>query len=203
MKNSVANTNSKVELSTFLLEEMAIGGGVERQEKRGQQQLVCSDVIPTECKTSDDDLWTLGFTLGNPVGGDDLFRSASLPAGWSKKESDHAMWSYIVDAKGRTRFSVLYKAAFYDRKAHMSISRRYHVEQDYDARNRNKLAFRIVDAGVEIHRIEVDATEPADHNDRPAVTAYYALNDSIENQADAWLASHKPKHADPLAYWND
>ena len=203
MKNAVVNTNEKPELVAFLAEEMVLGNGIERQEKRGQQQLVCSDVIPTECRTSDDDLRKLGFTLGGPVEGDDLFRSASLPAGWSKKESDHSMWSYIVDEKGRTRFSVFYKAAFYDRKAHMSVSRRYHVEQDYDARNRNKLAFRVMDAGVEIHRIEVDAKEPAANENCQAVAAYYSMQDGIQHAADAWLLTHKPKHADPLAYWND
>jgi hypothetical protein len=36
--------------------------------------------------------------------------------------SDHAMWSYLVDELGRERVSIFYKAAFYDRSAHMSLT---------------------------------------------------------------------------------
>ena len=52
---------------------------------------------------------------------DPLFRPATLPDGWQRKASDHAMGSHIADALGRQRVTVFYKAAFYDRKAHMSL----------------------------------------------------------------------------------
>jgi hypothetical protein len=50
-----------------------------------------------------------------------MFRPATLPEGWRREGSDHAMWSHIVDDQGRKRASIFYKAAFYDRGAHMSL----------------------------------------------------------------------------------
>lgn len=94
-------------------------GGMERQ---GQQQLVHSDRLPTKVQHgTDEDFLALGFTFGDPDPADPLFRPATLPEGWSREGSDHAMWSYIVDTNGRQRVGVFYKAAFYDRKAEMSI----------------------------------------------------------------------------------
>jgi hypothetical protein len=88
-------------------------------EADGQRQIVQSDVLPRDCK-DDDALLALGFTFGEAT--DDLFREATLPAGWSRKASDHDMWSYIVDERGIERVGLFYKAAFYDRSAHMSLT---------------------------------------------------------------------------------
>jgi hypothetical protein len=87
-------------------------------EAAGQRQLVHSDVLP---KVSDDaPFLALGFSFGEDV--DDLFRKATLPEGWKREGSSHAMWSYIVDERGIERVGVFYKAAFYDRKADMHVT---------------------------------------------------------------------------------
>ena len=116
MKNQVVNT-----AVSERRQEWCMGGNpgaIEAQEKRGQQQLVTSDVIPVEMTDiTEEDLAVLGFKLGDHVDGDDLFRYAILPDGWSKRGTDHDMWSEIVDASGEVRFRVFYKAAFYDRHA--------------------------------------------------------------------------------------
>ena len=97
-------------------------GFIEAQEKAGQSQLVHSDRLPTEVlHGTDAEFEALGFTFGEPDASDPLFRPATLPDGWSKQASDHDMWSYIVDPLGRRRVGVFYKAAFYDRKAHMAV----------------------------------------------------------------------------------
>ena len=44
-----------------------------------------------------------------------------LPEGWKREASYHPMWSHIVDGAGKQRVSIFYKAASYDRKAHMSL----------------------------------------------------------------------------------
>lgn len=100
-----------------LLGSMSDGpsGYIEGMERDGQRQVVGSETIPTRCPG--DELTALGFRLGDAVPGDPLFRHAVLPDGWKREGSDHAMWSYIVDALGRRRVSVFYKAAFYDRQA--------------------------------------------------------------------------------------
>lgn len=92
------------------------------QERAGQIQLVHSDRLPTDLNGDDQaDFEALGFTLGDPDPDDLLFRPATLPDGWRKEPSDHDMWSYVVDQLGRRRVGVFYKAAFYDRNAHMNL----------------------------------------------------------------------------------
>lgn len=103
-------------------------GGLDRyigeMEKAGQSQVVASELIPTDRRgITNEELSTLGFVLGSTDEDDPLFQHAALPVGWAKKPTDHDMWSDIVDDEGRVRFNVFYKAAFYDRSAHMSRAR--------------------------------------------------------------------------------
>lgn len=115
---------SKRPNEVHLLGAMSDGasGYIEGMEADGQRQLVNSTVLPREILHGPEEEFTaLGFTFGEPT--DDLFREATLPEGWSRKGSDHAMWSYIVDERGVERVAIFYKAAFYDRRAHMSLSR--------------------------------------------------------------------------------
>jgi hypothetical protein len=101
---------------------MGTSNYIENMEAAGQRQLVNSDVLPVDTGygPKDDAYIALGFTFGEKV--DDLFREATLPDGWSRKGSDHAMWSYIIDERGLERVNIFYKAAFYDRRAHMGIN---------------------------------------------------------------------------------
>lgn len=98
-------------------------GGIEAQEAQGQRDLLNSETLPSEIlHCTQEDMEALGFDFGDEVPGDPLFRQVRLPAGWSRKGSPHAMWSDIVDERGIARVAVFYKAAFYDRRAHMSIA---------------------------------------------------------------------------------
>lgn len=94
-------------------------GGIERQEAEGQRIFVASEVLPIDCPQSE--LEALGFKFGEPV--DDLFVAVQFPDGWKKKATDHSMWSELIDPEGKVRASIFYKAAFYDRKAHMSLDK--------------------------------------------------------------------------------
>ena len=75
----------------------------------------------------------MGIVFGEDV--DDLFVSCVLPEGWSKRPTDHSMWSDLVDNKDRVRARIFYKAAFYDRRAYLSTETRFIVtytpEDDY------------------------------------------------------------------------
>lgn len=96
---------------------------IEGMEADGQRQLVASELLPNEVLHSTDaDLEAMGIQLGEPVAGDALFRHATLPAGWRREGGNHAMWSYLVDEHGRRRAQIFYKAAFYDRSAHISVT---------------------------------------------------------------------------------
>lgn len=95
--------------------------GIEEQEAQGQRQMVNADTLPSATRPSRDEFEALGFTFGAPVDGDDMFVRATLPEGWTRKGSEHAMWSYIADERGIDRVAIFYKAAFYDRDAFMNI----------------------------------------------------------------------------------
>ncbi|WP_100467562.1 hypothetical protein [Mycobacteroides abscessus] len=107
---------------------------IEGMERTGQQQLLKSDLLPANAGrvwsgeggamldiSGWDVLEQWGFQRGERVEGDPLFVRATLPEGWSRKGSEHAMHSTIVDDRGVERVSVFYKAAFYDRRASMSV----------------------------------------------------------------------------------
>jgi hypothetical protein len=94
-------------------------GYIEGMEAQGQQQLVNSDNLPVDAPW--EKLEALGFVKGEPVPGDDLFVSCTLPPGWTRAGTDHSMWSKILDERGIERVSIFYKAAFYDRSAHASL----------------------------------------------------------------------------------
>jgi hypothetical protein len=98
------------------------GRYITDMESDGQRQLVHSDRLPTDMgRNTVEEFEALGFKLGDPDPQDPLFRPATLPEGWSREGSDHAMWSSIVDQNGRQRVAIFYKAAFYDRSAHMRL----------------------------------------------------------------------------------
>lgn len=114
---------SAIDPAEHLLSALVLGatGSIEAQEAAGQREIVNSTSIPTDCPA--DELEALGFTLGHVHEDDPLFRDAVLPEGWTREGSDHAMWSYIVDAEGFCRVAIFYKAAFYDRRAFASVER--------------------------------------------------------------------------------
>jgi len=97
----------------------ATPAGIVASEARGQRELVNSTNLPIEGPW--EELEALGFKRGENV--DELFCTATLPEGWRKEPTHHNMWSKIVDAEGVERVSVFYKAASYDRRAFMRISR--------------------------------------------------------------------------------
>ncbi|TDD36107.1 hypothetical protein E1286_38740 [Nonomuraea terrae] len=120
---------SKTDALLLLADAMGSGGmegAILRMEADGQREFVNSEVIPTKITGgSEADLTALGFHLGEQVEGDPLFRRVTLPDGWKREAADHSMWSYIIDGLGRRRVSVFYKAAFYDRRAGLSINTVY------------------------------------------------------------------------------
>lgn len=125
---SIENTQdpSSMNLTSMLL--LATGDTdavIGAQERAGQAQLVHSDRLPTELHSPREEFEAVGFALGEPDPHDPMFAPATLPAGWKREGSDHAMWSYVVDELGRRRASIFYKAAFYDRSAHMALDTVY------------------------------------------------------------------------------
>lgn len=127
MAQDIRNTSRDLDdpAERLLMLAVPMAEYVTAQERQGQQQLVNSDRLPTEASDGDEPYLALGFTFGEPDKGDALFRPATLPPGWKREGSDHAMWSYIADQHGRHRVAIFYKAAFYDRRAFMRLESRY------------------------------------------------------------------------------
>lgn len=135
MNDRTVTNTSKEDPLVMLGDMMRMGtsDAIEAQEAQGQKELVNSSVLPSEILHSTQaDFEALGFVFGDLVEGDPLFRHVQLPEGWIKKGSDHAMWSYVEDDRGIERVAVFYKAAFYDRSAHMYLDKvGYKIAQDF------------------------------------------------------------------------
>lgn len=166
-------------------------GGIEAQEKRGQQTLVQSTDMPLELRPNKEAFEKVGFTFGAVI--DAIFQEATLPPGWSREASDHDMWSYIKDDQGRRRVAVFYKAAFYDRRASANLECRYHAGRDYNASRDVPLPVGVFDQGKMFWKA---GEEPRgiDNYDR-------AHSEALGKAAEDHLNSKFPDWADPTAYW--
>lgn len=159
----------------------ATPGGIEAQEKAGQQALVASTDMPKDMSPDRAAFEKLGFTFGEPV--DDLFIKATLPAGWARSATSHSMHSDILDEKGRRRVAVFYKAAFYDRSASATLVARYSMQRDYDL-PQDQVSFVVKDAGREIYRTTATAYKDYKDSERHREVATKWLTEAIPNAFD-------------------
>ncbi len=189
-------TNTSTDTTSSAIDAMLGASGIiEAQEARGQRELVRSSVLPADMRNRAD-FERLGFTFGDPVEGDALFVNATLPPGWTRQGSDHAMWSYILDDKGRRRASVFYKAAFYDRGAHMSLMRRYDVSRAYSAAPEDVSVVQVKDHdGTVIW--ESDRIRTTEGYER------WNTDDRLKAQAREWLDVNRPAWRDVFAAWEE
>jgi hypothetical protein len=123
MNKKITNTTKRVQENPIIafIEYGMDPDGITKSERRGQNELLASTVLPISLVGKQEAFEALGFTFGPQIESDPLFREATLPNGWKREGSDHDMWSYIVDERGIRRVGVFYKAAFYDRRADMHI----------------------------------------------------------------------------------
>ena len=182
-------------------------GGIEAQERAGQVTFVANETLPIlgRCR---EQLEAMGIEFGEPV--DDLFIEAKLPDGWQKVATSHSMHSDLLDDQGRKRASIFYKAAFYDRRADISICRRFsyggmpvggHDSPDY-AYDTTPIYGAATDQGAIIWHTDKTIARPANEADRSDHLAFCDQQDELEKQAGAWLDEHYPDWNDPLAYWD-
>lgn len=163
-------------------------GGIERQEAAGQRTLVASAMLPKEINgATREQLTALGFKFGADV--DELFVQCELPPGWTKRGTDHSMHSDVLDEKGRKRAGIFYKAAFYDRRADMSVGRRYLIESWRDGSSDQMRRCDVTDCGQVIKEFgEVGRTD-------------WDGMRALEATATAWLDAQHPDWKNPLANW--
>lgn len=186
---------------------------IEEQEAQGQREAVHSDTLPS--RGSEDPAWAkMGVRFGEPVPGDALFRYVELPRGWKKEATGHSMWNKLVDDRGRERGSFFYKAAFYDRDAHINIVRRFSVRSEYvSAPPRGNEYVRahakrviVTDCGKEVFTTREIPTVPENIPRGKAAYVAHEKHDADEKllraEAEAWLAEQGyPEWEDTSAYW--
>lgn len=180
-----------------LVEAMGRGSDmIPDQEARGQSSFVNSTTLPSNVRGENarETLESYGVKFLEVVDGDPMFQHVELPEGWSKQASDHAMWSYLVDDKGRKRASIFYKAAFYDRDAFLNLNRRFSPIHDYTLREKEGVGVTRVMDGEE----EIFATEPVSAEGREG----YEVTDLANQAASDWLDEHYPDWMNPAAYWD-
>lgn len=168
-------------------------GGIEAQEARGQADLCAASRLPKDGPRAE--LEKMGVVYGDDY--DDLFVNVTLPSGWKVEPTEHSMWSKLVDDSGRERASVFYKAAFYDRRARLSLNCRYRVDSYFEC-----------DADGEPMEYPATHVKVVVMDDKTAIESFgvrepsdYESADSHRAAATAWLDNHFPNHADPTAYW--
>lgn len=178
-------------------------GGIERQEREGQEKLRTAEHLPR--RVMSDGGWDVGLRFGfkvdllHPV--DKLFVPGTLPPGWKKIPTDHALHTRIVDETGRERATIFYKAAFYDRDAWISFRPRYRMEQEFlskapDAWRTGPFAAKVMDGDRILFRTAVVEVPTSDRENHGC----YA--DRVKDEAWNWLQRTFPFHGDILAYWD-
>ncbi|RIK51857.1 hypothetical protein DCC61_01390 [Candidatus Microgenomates bacterium] len=165
-----------------------------RQEADGQRSFVGSDTLPTEMSADDRTaLEAAGVVFGEVVPGDDLFQYVQLPAGWTKRSTSHSMHNDLLDEKGRKRAGIFYKAAFYDRNAHLYCVRRFGINLDYDQLENGIVLVQVTDCDEVVYSTNPVPFEKSEER--------LAREQAFE-VAKSWLNSNYPEWENAAAYWD-
>lgn len=194
----------KGDLENFMV--AATPGGIEAQEAAGQQSLVNSDTLPHHFGYMDKGeermkFEAIGIKFLEKV--DDCFSRVEMPAGWKKVPTEHSMWSHLLDDQGRKRASIFYKAAFYDRSAHMNLEARFHAtvvpedeyktDMDYEERDKGNWYGVVRDQEETIFKTKGEIYGEQER---------WKMQARLEAEAVAWLEERYPDWRDATKYWN-
>ncbi len=183
-------------------------GGIEAQEAQGQTDFVASETLPRECiGCTREQLKQIGVRFGENA--DDLFVRCSLPEGWSKSATEHSMHSDLLDEQGRKRGGIFYKAAFYDRSAHISLNSFYsiHVEPigGYDNPEHKTQQWQCYvrdSSGSDVWETVKLRPEPTYADEQRGVwLQWQSEKDALYKAGAAYLDENFPDWRNPVAYW--
>lgn len=171
-------------------------GAIENQEMEGQTELAHSSQLPVICKypynmTARDQYEKLGIEIIGATEGDGYFMEVKMPKGWKIEATDHSMWSNLLDHSGAIRASIFYKAAFYDRSAHINFHSRYETRSRFSKEVPGQFYQFAIDlkTGEEIFRTE-------DEN------GYHTMEENSK-AIQLYLDNNYPEFRDINAYWED
>lgn len=193
----------------------ATPGGIERQEREKQRELVKYDQLPIKLGSPMELFMKLGFKFGKHL--DKMLQEGTLPEGWKKIPSPfHSMYSYVLDAKGRSRWTIFFKGAFYDYEAFgWALSRRYtvRVQCDYNFKGQGE---KPVWGEVHDNGVEFDRKEEYHGGIKPKIIyrsqePFFVpknvwdierVEKMIRLEMEMWIEEKYPQYEDPLAYWD-
>ncbi len=226
MSNKVENTTKRKSPLDWLL---ANKNPIQVQEEKSQKELEESLQLPLELNTPHGknvvELYhKMGIKTFVPSKGDTMFIGVKLPEGWVKKATDHAMWSNLLDSKGRKRASIFYKGSPYDRKSHIDINPRYRISVDrvgfqngdYSQNERHEYhSYKTPIRGIVIdfdktilfstEEIPCEVTYKANRNGG-YTESYIEQSRRIERELTekclAFMEQNYPKYEDVTAYWD-
>ncbi len=182
-----------------------VPGGIEAQEKRGQLQQAALQTLPRDGSWDKrPELEAMGFVFPEDDDrSDPLFIYVRFPDGWKKEPTEHSMWSDLVDDKGRKRGAIFFKAAFYDRSAHMSLTKRLGAGYRYgDGDGNMDRIVRITDALELVEPQEETFAAPDWRADRVKAEKQEKKIDAAVAKRCAWLNGNYPDWRNPTAYWD-
>lgn len=163
-------------------------GGIERQEAAGQRTLIESAMLPKEIRgATREQLTEIGFKFHADV--DDLFVTCDLPPGWAKRATHHSMHSDLIDDQGRKRARIFYKAAFYDRRAHMTVLCRFCVTTQIQGQQEGYINCVVIDGDD----VVFDAGEYDTYD--------YRRYEQLIETCKEWLNTRYPGWQNPFAHW--
>lgn len=178
---------------------LGVTGAIERQEADGQRQFTQSDTLPTRGLA--DIATSVGIRILGPVPDDKLFTRVHLPAGWTKRATNHSMWSDLLDELGRIRASIFYKAAFYDRSAHISFHQRFDIAPDAELKDKTgEVSWVVTDCEKVLYR-----TPPISPGMLYGAPGYFEAAEPLDakarQQAIDWVSVRYPAWKSLSAYW--
>lgn len=185
-----------------------------RQSKTAAQERAPTNIPKRLMCCTDEDLIKAGFKLG-PRGTltTEIFRPAVMPEGWRFVQTDHGMWSDLVDGAGFVRGSMFYKSAFYDRSAHLGLNKRFTTREDraaadVDGTLRGHVIARLPgkkdEDGHIVHTMTYPVKFPGTYHvvDESMRRAYFEASDQFRKDLSAWLATNYPDSDSVHAYWD-
>lgn len=188
----------------------ATPGGIEAQEAAGQRTLVASEMLPKEGtikgpfhdpERNYQAAWqALGVVFGKEV--DDLFVEAKLPPGWKMVPESHSMWSRLEDEQGRERAAIFYKAAFYDRNAHLSPTSRFTYRTWYAPTPDQPEDYNSPDEHKQVCAVVLDTGKVVFHTMQRERKDWNGQSRQFQ-ECTTWLNERYPNWRDPFAYWDE
>lgn len=211
MKTRIKNTRSE---NNLLRHGISVHLGqcldIEGEERCGGQEMAAADQLPADgfmlsaqrygaAVVLFNQIFTAaGGKIGDRSEGDPLFVDVTLPPGWKKEKTEHPLWTHLLDANGNVRAKIFYKAAFYDRAAHLSPVARFYatttVPDPAKSCDGQPAVPVILDSN---HRVLWRGGQVKENPNKS-----WEANDQARETAQIMLAKCYPDHENLGAYWD-